>query len=63
MKTIKLTRLFTVLFALVTLVSCVQDDDFSVPELDAGALEIEGQSVSINSVAGQVAQAVENENE
>ena len=63
MKTIQLTPLFTILVALVVLVSCVQDDDFSVPELDAGALEIDGQNVSISSVAGQVAQAVENGNE
>lgn len=63
MKTIKLTRLFTVFVALVALVSCVQDDDFSVPELEVGVVEIEGQSVSISSVAGQVAQAAENGNE
>ncbi|WP_299214361.1 DUF5689 domain-containing protein [uncultured Dokdonia sp.] len=63
MKTIKLTQLFTMLVALVALVSCVQDDDFSVPELDAGVVEIEGQSVSISSVAGQVAQAADNGDE
>ncbi len=60
MKTIKLLRLFIMLAVLTALISCVQDDDFSVPELDAGALEIEGQPVSISSVAGQVAQAVAN---
>ncbi|WP_379980521.1 DUF5689 domain-containing protein [Dokdonia ponticola] len=48
---------------MITLVSCVKDDDFSVPELDTGSLEIEGQAVSISSVAGQVAQAMENGDE
>lgn len=60
MKTIKLTQLFTMLVTLFVLVSCVQDDDFSLPELDGGVVEIDGQSVSISSVAGQVAQAVAN---
>lgn len=60
MKTIRLLGLFTVLVTLITLVSCVQDDDFSVPELDAGSEEIEGQAVSIGSIAGQVAQASAN---
>lgn len=60
MKTIQLLRLFTMLVAMIALVSCVQDDDFSVPELDTGSLGIEGQAVSISSVAGQVAQAIEN---
>lgn len=63
MKTIRLLRLFTTLATLIALVSCVQDDDFSVPELDTGFIEIEGQTVSIHSVAGQVAQAMENGDE
>lgn len=60
MKTIKLTQIFAMLVAVVVLVSCVQDDDFSVPELNPGVVTIEGQSVGISSIAGQVAQAIEN---
>ena len=63
MKTIQLPRIFTLLVTLITLVSCVQDDDFSVPELDVGSEEIEGQAVSIGSIAGQVAQASANGDE
>lgn len=58
MKTNKLTQLFTALLAMTVLIGCVQDDDFSIPDLDNEVLQIEGQLIPISSVAGQVAQAI-----
>ncbi|MEP0264824.1 DUF5689 domain-containing protein [Dokdonia sp.] len=56
MKTIKLIQLFTMLVALVVLSACVQDDDFSVPELNTGVNTIDGQLVAISSIASQAVQ-------
>ncbi|GGG15785.1 hypothetical protein GCM10011344_15470 [Dokdonia pacifica] len=56
MKTIKITQIFTMLVAVALLVACVQDDDFSVPELDNEVTGIDGQLVALSSIAGLVAQ-------
>jgi len=56
MKTIKITQIFTMLVAVVLLVSCVQDDDFSVPALDNEVTGIDGQLVALSTIASLVAQ-------
>lgn len=56
MKTIKLTPIFAMLVAVFVLVGCVQDDDFSVPELNNEVTSIDGQLVALSSVASLVAQ-------
>lgn len=58
MKTIKLTQLFTMLVALVLLVSCVQDDDFAVPDLTVEEPNLEGEVITIDALVGLYEQAL-----
>ncbi len=57
MKTITLTKVLLLLFGMVILNGCVQDDDFEVPETTIFEPEFEGNIVSIASVLGNVAQS------
>ena len=62
MKTVQLTKVILALMALVTVMSCVQDDDFGVPVFENQVATPNGNIVPISSVAGAVAQAMNNGN-
>lgn len=55
MKTIKL---ITMLVALMCLVSCVEDDDFAVPDLTAEEPNLEGDVITIDALLGLYEQAL-----
>ncbi len=58
MKTIKLKNILLLVFGLVVLTSCVEDDDFNTPNLSIQEPNLEGsQIVPLSSVAGELAQA------
>lgn len=57
MKTIKLNSVLLLLLAMVVFTGCVQDDDFSTPDLTITEPVLDGDVVSISSVATQVQQA------
>lgn len=57
MKTIKFKYLFTLLTALAVVTSCVEDDDFKVPDLTIVEPIIEGNIITVDAVAGFFAQA------
>lgn len=57
MKTIKLKNILLLVFGLVVLTSCVEDDDFNTPNLSIEEPVLDGPVVSITSVAGALAQA------
>ncbi len=50
MKTIQLTKPILALMALVTVISCVQDDDFAVPDLTIEAPQLNGDIVTISAL-------------
>ncbi len=50
MKTLKYYKLVTLLFAAVFTVSCVQDDDFDLPNLDVTPPTLSGTEISINNL-------------
>lgn len=58
MKTIKFKYLFTLLTALAVVTSCVEDDDFKVPDLTIVEPTIEGNIITVDAVAGFFAQAL-----
>lgn len=57
MKTIKLKNMALLVFGLIMLSSCVEDDDFNTPNLSIEEPVLDGPIVSIASVAGALAQA------
>lgn len=57
MKTIKFKNILLLIFGLVVLNGCVEDDDFNTPNLSITEPTLDGPIVSINSVAGALAQA------
>lgn len=57
MKTINLKNILLLIFGLVVLSACVEDDDFNTPNLSITEPTLDGPTVSINSVAGALAQA------
>lgn len=50
MKTIKLTHVFAAIIALLTITSCVQDDDFSTPDLTATDPVLDGEVISVSAL-------------
>ena len=50
MKTIQLTKAVLALMTLVTVISCVQDDDFSVPDLTVDVPELNGDVITISAL-------------
>lgn len=50
MKTIQVTKLIVAIMALTTIISCVNDDDFAVPDLTIEEPQIDGEVVSISSL-------------
>ena len=52
----KLNKLYTLLFALLTLVSCVNDDDFEVPNLEVSEPELDGEVITISALRNLVIQ-------
>lgn len=50
MKTIKLTDVFAAIIALLTITSCVQDDDFSTPDLTATDPVLDGEVISVSAL-------------
>ncbi len=62
MKTLKLNKTIVFLFTLLVF-TCVEDDDFNVPNTSITASEIPSNNiVSISSVAGKLAQAMNSGN-
>lgn len=57
MKTNKLKNILLLIFGLVVLNGCVEDDDFNTPNLSINEPTLDGPIVSITSVAGALAQA------
>ena len=54
----RLTKLFTALFALMAVVSCVTDDDFETPDFEITDPNPSGDVISINALANIYTQAV-----
>jgi len=52
----KILKLTAVLFLAAMVPSCVEDDDFSVPETAATAVEIEGTEISLNDLYSRMVQ-------
>jgi len=50
MKTIKITKLFTALFAIVALASCVNDDEFNNPNLITVEPTLEGEVIQMSTL-------------
>lgn len=50
MKTIQLTKVVVAVLALLTITSCVNNDDFSVPNLTIQEPELDGEVISINAL-------------
>ncbi|WP_299150870.1 DUF5689 domain-containing protein [uncultured Dokdonia sp.] len=50
MKTIKLTHVFAAIIALLTITSCVQDDDFATPDLTATNPVLDGEVISVSAL-------------
>ena len=50
MKTIKLTHVFAAIIALLTITSCVQDDDFATPDLTATDPVLDGEVISVSAL-------------
>ncbi len=58
MKTIKLAQLFRMLIAMVLLISCVEDDDFAVPDLTVEEPNLEGEVIAIDGLVSLYEQAL-----
>lgn len=56
MKTLKINKLILLLIGLVAFNSCVEDDDFSIPDTSVVEPVINGSTIQISSVSGQLAQ-------
>ncbi len=57
MKTIQFKLRFLIILAIgFTLTSCVEDDDFETPDVTVSEPEIDGEVVTINSIAGIITQ-------
>lgn len=50
MKTIQVTKIIVAIMALITVVSCVKDDDFEVPDLTVEEPELTGDVLTISSL-------------
>jgi hypothetical protein len=50
MKTIQLTKVIVAAMALLTITSCVNDDDFSLPNLTIEEPQIEGEIISVSAL-------------
>ena len=50
MKTIKLTQVFLAFLALVTITSCVNDDDFAIPDLTVEEPQLDGEVITISAL-------------
>ncbi len=61
MKTIKITQFFAAISALVILAGCVNDDDFSIPDLTVQEPQINGEVITITALSNLYAQAVAGE--
>ncbi len=61
MRTNSITKIFTLLFAVVALVGCVNDDEFNVPDLTVGEPDLEGEVITIEALVGQYLQALNDE--
>ncbi|MDP5081437.1 MAG: DUF5689 domain-containing protein [Winogradskyella sp.] len=60
MKTLKINKFILLLIGLVVFSSCVEDDDFKTPNTSVVEPVLDGPEVTINSVAGQLAQEQDN---
>jgi len=56
MKTLKINKLILLLIGLVAFNSCVEDDDFSIPNTSVVEPVLTGGTIEISSVAGDLAQ-------
>ena len=56
MKTLKINKLILLLIGLVAFNSCVEDDDFSIPDTTVIEPILTGSTIEISSVVGQLAQ-------
>jgi len=56
MKTLKINKLILLLIGLVAFNSCVEDDDFNIPNTAVVEPVLTGSTIEIGSVAGQLAQ-------
>lgn len=61
MKTNKLTPLYILLFAVVALVGCVNDDDFNVPDLTVEEPQLDGDVISIDALISLYLQELNDE--
>lgn len=50
METIQLTKVFVVLMALVTMISCINDDDFSIPDLTIEEPQLSGEVITVSAL-------------
>lgn len=57
MKTLKINTLLVVLVSLVTLHSCVEDDEFSIPDTSVVEPILEGTEIPMSAVVGALSQA------
>ena len=61
MKTLKINKFILLLVGLVVFNGCVEDDDFNTPNTSVVEPVLDGPEVTINSVAGQLAQEQDND--
>lgn len=57
MKTIKIYKIIILIVGLVAFSSCVEDDDFNIPDTTIVEPVLDGQEISINAIAGNLSQA------
>jgi len=60
MKTMNINKILLLLISVVVFNGCVQDDDFETPNVTIVEPILDGPKVTINSVAGEVQQAINN---
>lgn len=58
MKTIQLTKVIVTVMAVLTVISCVNDDDFAVPDLTIEEPQLGGEIVTISAIEGALEQAL-----
>ena len=61
MNTNKITKIFTLLFAVVALVACVNDDDFTAPDLTVEEPQLEGDVITIDALVSLYLQELNDE--
>ena len=54
-------KLLIVLLASVTMVSCVQEDDYDIPQTEPQEINLDGRTTTIGAVQGEFIQAQEDD--